>query len=219
MVALIVLLAMTLIAVSMINSAILQEQMAGNSRQKVLSRYAAEAALNEAEKRIAAENFHIKDNMTPLFDRTIKGYYSAENLSLSPGIVKKAAPVDFDITDVSQWDESVNSVAIDDVIDARITFKAPHYIVEYLGQQQPDSIAEKSPNDDKNVIKPKMPYFFRVVAIGWGKDPQIYTILQSIYQLKQAVATDDAMDSITTVGVIKSHTSDEISRISWSIIH
>ena len=204
-VALIVLLAMTLIAVSMVNSAILQEQMTGNSRQKVLSRYAAEVALDEAEKRIATENFSSKDNMTSLFDRTTKGYYSAASLSLSPGIVKTAAPVDFDITDVSQWDERANAVAVNGVINTTITSRAPHYIVEYLGQQQAGSVTEKSLNNDEATIQSEISYFFRVIAIGWGKDPQIYTILQSIYRVKSAVITDDA--------------SEEISRISWSIIH
>ena len=182
-VALTMLLAMTLIAMSMMNSAILQELMAANSRQKTVSRYTAEAALNAAEQTIVAKKFSVKANMAPLFDNTVKGYYSAVNLSLARGISKTAVPVDFDITDMSAWNDNVNSVAVAGVIDSAITAKAPQYIIEYIGQQQLASRTVQS-LDSSDISQPALPYFFRIVAIGWGKEPEIYTILQSIYRLK-----------------------------------
>ena len=197
-VVLIILLAMTLTAVSMMNTAILQEQIAANSRQKTVSRYVAESALNQAERMIKVKNFGVEFHMTPLFDSQIKGYYSATDLLLSAGITKTSAPVDFDVTDMSEWDENINSVAVIGVIENAITAKPPQYIIEYIGRQQPDSA--------KAVIQSEPSYFFRVTAIGWGKDPKIYTILQSIYRLKPKVKN---VNTVTFDG----------SRISWSIIH
>ena len=197
-VVLIILLAMTLTAISMMNTAILQEQIAANSRQKTVSRYVTESALNQAERVIRVKKFGVERHMTPLFDRQVKGYYSATDLFLSAGIIKTSTPVDFDITDMTAWDENINSVAIIDVIENAITAKPPQYIIEYIGRQQPNSV---------NIIVQSEPtYFFRVTAIGWGKDPKIYTILQSIYRLRPKTKNVN-----TTVF--------DGDRVSWSIIH
>ena len=197
-VVLIILLAMTLTAVSMMNTAVLQEQIAANSRQKTVSRYVAESALNQAERVIKVKNFGVGLHMTPLFDSQIKGYYSATDLLLSAGFTKTSSPVDFDITDMSAWDENINSVAVIGVIENAITAKPPQYIIEYIGRQQADAA--------KVVIQSEPSYFFRVTAIGWGKDPKIYTILQSIYRLKPKAKN---VNTVTFEG----------GRISWSIIH
>lgn len=203
--ALVMLLAMTLIAVTMIDSVALQALIAANSRQKMVSRYAAEAALSAAEKAILAKGFSIKANMAPLFDRNMKGYYSAVNLLLQSGASKKAVPVNFDIADASVWDDATHSIAVAGVIDSAISAKAPRYIIEYMGQQQGAVQAPQStPRNGKN--PPLSTYFFRIVAIGWGKEPRIYTILQSSYQL---IATQTAKGA-------EIHKS---GRISWSIIH
>ena len=225
------LLTMTLIAVSMVDGAILQELMAGNSRQKTVSRYVAESALNEAEKTIVTKNFSVASNMAPLFDSTIKGYYSAVNISLAPGISKTAVPVDFDITDMLAWNNSVNSIAVPGVIDTAITAKAPQYIIEYIGRQQPDSKPVPSLERD-DADQSRLFYFFRVVAIGWGKEPEIYTILQSTYRLKSTMTIGDKPNTVingfygdshsltqTKTETVKSAATRDNGRISWSIIY
>ena len=209
-IALTMLLAMTLIAMSMMDGAILQEHMASNSRQKGVSRYMAEAALNEAEKIVLANELHSEENIKALFYRSVKGYYSAVNLPLESGMIKTAVPVDFDITDGFAWDDRINAIAVDDLVDATVTAKSPQYIVEYIGHQKPDIMSVDSlNNEDTNQLKRF--YFFRIVAIGWSRELEIYTVLQSIYRLD--LLAQPATQTVANNVVIKGR------RMSWSIIH
>ena len=124
-------------------------------------------------------------------------------------MMNTAVPVDFDIDDGFTWDDKINAIAVDDLIDTTITAKSPQYIIEYVGYQKPDAInVDSLNNEDTNQLKRF--YFFRIVAIGWSRELEIYTVLQSIYRL-------DLTKPVTQT--VANNAAIEGRRMSWSIIH
>ena len=174
-VSLITLLALSLIASSSIKSSNVQELMSSNSQQKVLSRYAAEFALKEAEEWLI-NNVRSTANIQ-LFDGK-NGLYSA----LPRPELGLAQPLNstLDITNTKGWEKigvEVNG------LDKKVAIKKPKYIIEYVGRGQLTSASSTVTqlNTEEN-IRNISPYFFRITAIGWSRDESIYSVLSSSFR-------------------------------------
>ena len=176
-IALIILLIMSLIGISNMQSSTMQERMAANNRQKTVALYAAESALTAAEE-------WVQSNVTNVGDLSqfsgSDGLYSITNVA--PGI--SAAPLSNHITDVADpdsWgDYGVASIGETPIVDINLVSQQPRYIIEYLGIDKGTARSGVSEINSDTQDSPPMAYMFRITAIGWGKDENIYSVLESV---------------------------------------
>lgn len=175
-VALIILLVMTIIGVSSMKSSTLQERMAGNARQKAVSKNAALVAMRDAEKWLntAVPNAPVTPNLSAFNGNN--GLYSAV---IRPG-PQAAVPVAFDVADPADW--SGKGVA-SSAVSAALVSQQPKYIIEYIGRDLRGTAQNTvTSGDAEEKFNAKYwPYIFRITAIGWGKDANITTVLESTY--------------------------------------
>ncbi|WP_075186691.1 pilus assembly PilX family protein [Teredinibacter haidensis] len=179
-VALIILLIMSLIGISNMQSSTMQERMAANNRQKTVSLFAADSALKAAENWFS-DNIERTEDLSK-FDGS-SGLYS---LIASPGTVV-AKPLSSSIPDISDpisWSSyGVSSYKGKDIVDSTIVSKQPKYVIEYIGRDwgTAKNVASEVNSDTKGEGKTNA-YMFRITAIGWGKDENIYTVLESVFR-------------------------------------
>ncbi|MCX2983205.1 hypothetical protein EYC98_20275 [Halieaceae bacterium IMCC14734] len=157
-ISLIILLAMTLIGVSSMDSAIMELRMAGTMQQQVVAMNRAEATLLAAEDRI---NTMIADGAVHNFEATNDGFYPAvNNLNLEQAdwdnIDSEAGPI-----------STANNVDDDDA-----------YVIEYLGAKPipGESIVE---DNDGNIIGGAVHTFRNTTRSSSGRD--VVRIVQSVY--------------------------------------
>jgi len=177
-VALIILLVMSMIGLSNMQSATMQERMAANSRQKTVSQQAAESALRSAEDWLAQEV--VSSQSLDQFDGS--GGLFAEVIP-RPGMV--AAPLSSTLDDPLDPDKWSNVGVADDSINSatiKIVAESPRYVIEYLGRDRGTANKEVKEFDYNSKTKDIRPHIFRVTAIGWGRDKNIYSILQTTYR-------------------------------------
>lgn len=182
-VALVMLLAMTLIGVTVMSGSITQEKMAGNSRQLTTARLAAESALRRGEEAVADMSITDADSLQTFYASTTLSseFYNALDVNFS--YVTKV--IAFDYTDGSLWTDA-NSKAVTG-LDTGLTKKPPRYVIEYIGRFIPSgkevlSISLDSEEKDK---AENPPFVFRVTSIGYGASDNIYSVLQSTYITQQ----------------------------------
>ena len=155
---LIILVLVTLMGLTTMRTAIVQEKMSGTGTDRTLAFQAAEMALRDAEN-------HVRDSLT-----SESPFAAACNGGLC------LAPIDgSSLADSIDWESGVpatygqntGSVAIDGVV------KQPRYIIELLFDMAPMG---------GNSLKPKSsgtPY--RITALGYGKQKRTRVVLQSTY--------------------------------------
>lgn len=172
-IALVILLVMSLIGIATMKGSTLQERMAGNARQKAVAKNAALTAMREAELWLQAS----VQNPAAInsFDGSTTGLYSTVS---PPG--RQKAKTDFDVTDPSEW---TGKGVASTVLSADLVSAQPKYIIEYIGRDirgaanKPVQMLDAEAKGDADLS----PYFFRITAIGWGKDPNIYSIVESTF--------------------------------------
>ncbi|WP_179957737.1 pilus assembly PilX family protein [Exilibacterium tricleocarpae] len=176
-VSLVILLVMSVVGVSSMVSTTLQERMAGNARQKTLANSAAETALRNAEAYLVTQI-----TSTPRlarFDGT-NGLYA--DYQFIPEIINRTPATgsfkDNDFNNSENW-TNANSVAVAD-LSAGVTAQNPRYFIEYMGRDK--GTANKVVVDPNDPTPTTYPHLFRVVAIGWAQDPNIYSIYQSTFK-------------------------------------
>lgn len=155
-VSLMILVILTLLGITAMQTTTFQEKMAGNMRSRELSFQAAEAALRQGEAFL--EGAGLLD-----FKSTInaKGLYQAPSVGKDPWWTTLA------------WDDN-DSVAIDRDIEG--TVARPRYIIEELGVAQASSV--------KNIaagIPLPQSRNYRITARGVGGTAGVVVILQSTY--------------------------------------
>lgn len=184
-VALVMLLAMTLIGVTVITGSTLQERMAGNSRQLSLARLNAESALREAEGVI--ENLGIETSPNPMDVITTAFGTTGDHLYVS--VVNSAYPphdfISADLTQAAGWnitdaDGDPVTGAYELATDVAGT-NPPRYVIEFIGEMSVDEPEEIDVSVEKALKVKTIPYAFRVTAIGYGQNSNISSIVQSIY--------------------------------------
>jgi type IV pilus assembly protein PilX len=170
-VSLVILLVLTILGVNSMSSLVLEERMAGHTRQSMVASQSAQVALR------VAENF-INTTVTSTaqltqFRNNTAGLYS-------PHTGLPLLPVAFDVAVDANW-TSQNSVSVPlqnvnpTGAKANLVGRGPQYIIEYLGKT-----GEVLLNPNEPVIDPS-PHAFRITAVGWGEDINARFLVQSTF--------------------------------------
>ncbi len=154
-ISLIMLLLLTLIGTTSMQSTLLEEKMAGNMRQRNLAFQAAEAALRDAEQFIQSEN--VAFNPLKLNGGPFQGNSCSSGLCPTP----TATSVSFNWTG--------NGRLYNGTISSEL-FQQPRYIIELISTE---------PSTDSSRIYAT----FRISAFAWGGDANAASQLQTIYKL------------------------------------
>jgi len=190
-VSLIMLLVMTLIGVGLSTGSILQERLAGNTRQASLARLNAESALREAEDSL----FLLLDG-APSVSPAIANAFNAAGDPLRVSVnrsgfnfeplVNGALLTAEILTDADFWADnptlSVTATAAEKISNEGRVQTPPRYMIEYIGLlplNQPASGIDVSIEVRNSVSQ--IPHAFRITAIGYGQNERIYSVLQSVY--------------------------------------
>lgn len=178
-VALVMLLVMTVVGVTTMTGATLQERIAGNQRQKAISRSNASMALNTAEAFLTGFHTGRRNISEPQIVATFtgNGLYVQSLLDGS----QNANFLAFDRLDDTAW-VNANSVAVTDnnqVLRGR-------YIIEYLGGYDPTNISRSDDRSGDNSPgggsgTEGFRKVFRLTAIGFGNNANIISMLESYY--------------------------------------
>ena len=190
-VALVILGIMTVLGVAVMQSSTLQERMAGNSRQKLIATNAAESALREAEEFLFA-NVTSRQNLIDLFIRQADvGSVSAEGLytdrDLPQLIAAAARPLSIgDISDDDIWLAPAGDRAFRVYPELKgNNAHSPQVVIELMGQLTlSDSGEAGSPAvnlDDGADPDYNRRWVFRITAIGWSQNEDIYSVLRSTF--------------------------------------
>lgn len=179
-VALVILLVMSVVAVASMSGSTLQARMASNEKQIQISLHAAEAG-SRAAVLYLNQNAH---SPYTKFKSATDGLYSNTKNNEEGLLEPVSIDANFsDYNDPGAWtdDNSVEVAAVADNLPS--TAKDPRYIIEFLGTQvlgnQPVSL-------NGNQAKPTPVFHYRIVAIGWAQDPQIYSIVQTTYKTAES---------------------------------
>lgn len=176
-IALIILLVMTIIGVTSMKSSTLQERMAGNARQKTVAKNAALTALREAEIWLTT-NVDQPEDINAFTGGG--GKYSAVR---RPG--GAAGELTADVTDPDVW-LAFNAADFTEssAMSTSLVSRQPRYVIEYIGRDIRGSSSNpvKMLDAESQGATDLSPYFFRITAIGWGRDANIYSILESTYK-------------------------------------
>lgn len=181
-VALVILLVMSMVGLASLSSSTLQSRMAFNKKQKMLSILSADAALKLAER-------YVKENIKQSSDRNIyngaDGLFSSARIDTGSGLAIEPVKPEGkfsggDVTLAMNWlnDNSVE-IESDEGIGPELSINRARYFIEYLGKYDPSASIVFDPVSGNPDTRP---YMFRVVAIGWGQDSNIYSVLQSVFR-------------------------------------
>lgn len=175
-ISLVMLLVMTIVGVTTMKGATLQERMAGNSRMLATARANAEYALRNAEDNLDTQSFRYGSDVVNFFENN-EGYY----LSYTP------AGLDYFELDPLNWNPaySTNWPSSHPSVTALGGAAQPsRFFVEYIGEVDYEGVKRgvSSLNDkDKKSGAGELPLAFRITAIGFSPNQNIYTVLQSVY--------------------------------------
>lgn len=186
-VALIMLLVMTGVGVTLMSGATLQERMAGNNRQLAIARMNAEGALRQAEQ--ALDALDILDPTTIPHEVIAQAFNPAsdgrfvdlnENVSSSStSLLINSDILNDDLSISTNW-TTTNSVS---AAATNTASTAPRYTIEYIGRLNSAVVGSEKIDisDDKKYQDSNAPYVFRITAIGFGANDDIYAVLQNTY--------------------------------------
>lgn len=182
-VALVVLLVMSVVAIASMSGSTLQARMASNEKQMQIALHAAEAGSRAALLFLANNSasdpyLKFKDKAQGLYSNTSKGAINSNDTSV--------ASIDGSFADYhnpSSWKNNNSFEVTQDDLKLPTTAKNPRYIIEYLGEQK---LGGSVDDLDNNSALPKPVYHYRIVSIGWAQDPQVYTIVQTTYKTEES---------------------------------
>lgn len=161
-VSLLILVVLTMIGVSSMTSSSLQEQMAGNFRDRQIAFQSAEVALAYAEE-------HLKGIVSnSVFDNT-NGYYAFKN-----------GPTDRNAFDASWWDGTKDSLAFPDNISGVRT--PPRFVIEYRGDVgSPNNTSGNFGSNYNDTSAGGELATYRITARGTGLSDKTQVIIQSYF--------------------------------------
>ena len=166
-ISLLILLTLTILGITALNTTVMEERMSSNTRQRNLAHQAAETALKSAEQWLgnAAGNVTLVGHLSQ-FDQSAELYDDTTS----------GRSINFDINNSTSWTAS-NSQAVTTLSNfpsnASEIPGAPRYIIEYIGRigDPPLNFTDPDLRD----------YAFRVIAIGWGPDKTTRVVLSSTF--------------------------------------
>lgn len=173
-VSIVLLLVMSIIGLSAVVSSTLQEKMAFNAQQKTLSRYNAESAIRTAEDWLSA---NVQSQLSVAQFNGANGLYSEFAIV---GLTQQV-PLSDDINDVSNaalW-SNANSIEVN-VLSTNVQARNPRYAIEFMGRDKGTAGTTVTLPDDNRVTA--YPFIFRITAIGFARDTNVYSVLQSYYR-------------------------------------
>ena len=177
LVALVILLVMSVVGVASMSSSNLQARMASNERQQLMALYAAESGIRAAK--LFLDN--LKANQLSDFKQKGLGLYSSTTDS-NESLPTPPVSVDLNFADFavgSKWTDG-NSVEVIEVANTLPgNVQNARYFIEYLGQERLGLTSPVDPTVPDESFRRRL---YRIVAIGWGQDPQIYSIIQTSYR-------------------------------------
>jgi len=167
-ISLLMLLVLTMLGVTALDSTVMEERMSVNNRQHNLAHQAAEAALKNAENWLsnAAGNVVSESDISK---------FAATNELYNSMVSTRSR--DWDTMDPTAWlgDNSQGISSLDNYpADMSIIPGAPRYVIEYIGRVGNPPLSFTDPD--------LRSYAFRVTAIGWGTDRQTNVILSSTFK-------------------------------------
>jgi type IV pilus assembly protein PilX len=174
LVSLLLLAMLSVATVAAMQTAGLQERIAGNTRDRTLAFNAAESALRDAEDYLQA------DPLLPLFDGSVNGHYQKNDF---PGLTltRVSAGTVADGTATEVWNDPA-MVAY--VLTRGITYGSKTNVTELPGlTTQPRYIIERMPSDSSR------PITYRISAVATGRDASL-VVLQSFYTPPQKTLFD-----------------------------
>lgn len=167
-VSLLLLLVTTMLGITSMSTTVMEEKMAGNSRQKQLAFQAAEAGLRQAETWLNT-NITTVTAFETLFNAggTAELYWERQP---NPGLASK--PVAFDIYNPNAWLIG-NSIQTTQVLQSGQP--NPRYIIEYMGRIGEAPLDVLVPDDRR--------FAFRVTALGEGTDGITSYVTRSTFRI------------------------------------
>lgn len=182
-IALVILLVMSMIGVANMETSTMQERMAANSKQRTTARIAAESALNAAEEWL---NNNVRRATDISLFNGANGLYSAVRNNYGAATpVSAGAEAIADITVAENWENRGFNYP-SELVDSALVSSQPKFIIEFLGRDTGTVYREVVSMDADGSARRGEgninPYLFRITAIGWGKDANIYTVLESTYR-------------------------------------
>lgn len=184
-VALVILAILSIVGVATMQNSTSQERMANNSRQKLIAEAAAESALREAEQWLL-ENISDRNTLKDEFiDSPRDGFYTDREM---PYLwAADARPLNDSLSDISDDDvwlanESL-SIEINN-LDGNWA-RNPRVVVELLGQTRLSSYSGVGSSvvnlDSGTDLGVNNSWIFRITAIGWSQNEDIYSVLRSTF--------------------------------------
>lgn len=159
MICLIFMLLLTIIGIGAMQSATLQERMAGNSRDQNLAFQAAEAALRAGEQELQGSTIPVFNNSTPGLRQPVNNpgnaaFWAAYGWTGEAGANAGSQEYERDVEGVPQ---------------------RPRYVIEELpAQAMPGGSLKLAPIDDAG--------FYRVTARSTGQTADAAVLLQTVYK-------------------------------------
>ena len=189
-VALIILSVMTVLGVATMQNSTLQERMASNSRQKLVADAAAESALREAENWLLSNITDEAKISSIFFTARNSGFYADRDLPYLVSISHTSVSNNIDdIADDTVWlKDETKSMSVKFLKNTWTDgdwSRTPRVVIEVLGQDRIGDRTVAGSNsqniDDGIEMYRENPWVFRITAIGWSKNPDIYSVLQSTF--------------------------------------
>jgi type IV pilus assembly protein PilX len=168
---LIILLLLTLIAITVMRVTALEERMAGNMLNQNIAFQSAESALREAEAYIAAQAV-IEGSAFRSFKLTNGPFQNTGDPICASGLCGPTTPPQSDI---------IATLSAENMMTAGTTitsiYAEPRFIIEYI---------RSDPRDDlgANIYS----VVFRITARAQGEDPNSFAVLQSTYRQPLRIA-------------------------------
>jgi type IV pilus assembly protein PilX len=183
LVALVMLFVMTLMGITTMSGATLQERMSGNNRQQIVARINAEAALRAGQaflEGLGVDGIVKASDFESLFLAPGDELY----MGLSTTDIIAPAPHGLDVTNPDDWADANSLVA---GLAMNNAANPPRYIIEYIGRYFETSttagavvIGEGNAGTDN-----LQPFIFRIIGVGWGQNQNVFSVLQATYMTIQ----------------------------------
>lgn len=158
-ISLIILLLMTLLGVTGMQTTLVQERIAGNTRDRNLAFEAAEAALRQGESYLA--------------NNAVVGPFNNANGLYQPGTA--AEPV---WQGENFWDTASHYVQVDGFSAAgTVLAQSPGYIIEELAPAPADPTGSLAADEPLPTMR-----FYRITARGWGGSNTAIVQLQTVFR-------------------------------------
>jgi type IV pilus assembly protein PilX len=163
-ISLVLLLVLTILGVSVVQTTSLEIRMARNEHDTLLAFEAAESALRDAEAAIELTTSTVDYN-----DAGTGGLWDMPEM-----------------TDGNRWEDPAvwadgRSIVAPTAVDAVAGQVQPRYMIEYIASVQRDENAYQQDNEYNNAGSSDSVEVFRVTALGFGGSPNSRVMLQTTY--------------------------------------